>query len=298
MAPADWPPRVMASGFAAEGGDVALHPLQRRDHVLQAVVAGRLVLARRFRGERRRHEEAEEADAIIDRDYDDTAARRVSRRRTPHADPEPETKPPPGTHTSTGSRRRTSGGGRPDVEIQTILADPALRNVFVRPGAGARGSHGLPTARRESPRGANALPAGRRLRRAPAIAADGRRCVGNAEKGIDRPCLKSGQRALRDANGHGAVVARGAATEPASRRPESQHQDGELAAPPRPPVWHSPHDNAASGNDRRIIARLSPNWYRSHSLTTQGSVAPSHPSIQRNGPGARADPHVSGTVLS
>ena len=45
--PADSPAIVTLSGIAAEGGDVASHPLQRRDEIEHAVVAGGAMFATR-----------------------------------------------------------------------------------------------------------------------------------------------------------------------------------------------------------------------------------------------------------
>ena len=59
IAPADWPKIVTCCRVAAEGRDVVLHPLQRRDLIEQPVVAGRVM--RRFLRQLRMREEAEDA---------------------------------------------------------------------------------------------------------------------------------------------------------------------------------------------------------------------------------------------
>ena len=91
---------------AAEPGDVALDPAQRRLLVHQPVVAGR---AARPRGERWMREEAERAEAVVDRDDDRCRRPRAWCRRSCGC--ASSVKPPPWIHTSTGrsASRRSVG---------------------------------------------------------------------------------------------------------------------------------------------------------------------------------------------
>ena len=88
--PADSPAIVTLAGIAAEGGDVALHPSERRDKIEQAVVAGGAML--RFGGELGMGEKAQRIEPMVERD-DDDAARRETRaviaRLGPGADDKP-----------------------------------------------------------------------------------------------------------------------------------------------------------------------------------------------------------------
>ncbi len=151
--------------IAAEGRDILLHPLQRRDLVEDALVAVDLALGGQF-GMR---EEAEDAQTIVQRHHDDAVTRHV------HAvierllgrtaviaaamDPYHDRK-----RLALGLRRR------PDVEVEAVFAfgegDPGRR---------------LPAGLRESRRRAHARPRHDRLRRAPAQIADRRRGIGDAE---------------------------------------------------------------------------------------------------------------------
>ena len=115
--PADSPAIVTLRRIAAERGDVALHPAQRRDLVEQAVVAGDV--PRRLRAQRGMREIAEHAEAIVDRDDDHAAlgeARAVVQRLAAGARDE-RAAVDPDEH-----RRLARLGGRPDVERQAVLA--------------------------------------------------------------------------------------------------------------------------------------------------------------------------------
>src|SRR5579863_10064757 len=125
-----------------------MYPLQRSYHVLQAVVARRFVLAGRFRGERWRREEAEHSHPVVDRDYHDALGREARAAvygRRPRTGHERATRY---RHEHRQSMVEVRGGS-PDVEIQAILADPSLGEIFARPRSDGARSHDLPAAWRE-----------------------------------------------------------------------------------------------------------------------------------------------------
>ena len=159
--------------IAAERGDVVARPLQRRDHVEQAVVAERRV-RRRARGQQRMREQAERPEAVVDRHHDDAAARQlravVARLRAGVLLEGAAMEPHQHRHRAAGRRLR----GRPDVEEQAVLG---LRVARVVDGV-------LRRRRAERDRLAHAGPRLRRLRRLPAQVADGRRCVRDAAEHV------------------------------------------------------------------------------------------------------------------
>ena len=69
LPPPDWPNTVTLAGIAAEGRDVVPHPRQREDDVLHADVAGIGPLL--ATAEIREVEEAEQVEAVRNRDDDD-----------------------------------------------------------------------------------------------------------------------------------------------------------------------------------------------------------------------------------
>ena len=75
MAPADSPKTVTFLRVAAEGGDVALHPLQRRDLIEQTVVAGDALGG--FLRQRRMGQEPQRPQPVVDGHDHDTLARQV-----------------------------------------------------------------------------------------------------------------------------------------------------------------------------------------------------------------------------
>ena len=159
---------------AAEPADVVLHPAQRRLLVHQPVVARR---AAGPRSQRRVGQEPQHAEPVVDRDDHDAVGRQfgavivaagVFRQRAamdPHQDR------PPGV----AARRR-----RVHVEVQAILASGAGRQERVRVRVRV-----LRAARREAGGVADAMPAGRWPRGAPAQVPDGGSGVGQSEILLD-----------------------------------------------------------------------------------------------------------------
>ena len=156
------------AGVAAEGRDVALHPLQRHDGVEHAVVAGDLRL--RFRRELGVREEAERAEAVVQRDDDGAFAReavaRVARLGARAAGEAAAVQP---DHDGPAVVRRV--GRRPDVQIEAVLARRRRGRAFGPPGRALR------AARRVLGGRADAGPLRDGLRCAPTIRADGWRRV-------------------------------------------------------------------------------------------------------------------------
>ena len=178
-------------GIAAEGGDVALHPLQAGDLVEQAVVARGML--RQFGGERGMGEEAQHADAIVDRHHDHAALgqpRAVEGRTRGRAYLEAAAVDP--HH----DRQRALGvDRRPDVQGEAILAHRQIAAGIFEVDRLGRGA-GLQALRAELRGGAHALPRRHRLRRLPAQVAERWRGEGNAEIGADmgvgRPFARDG----------------------------------------------------------------------------------------------------------
>ena len=179
-------------GVAAEGRDIGAHPFQRRGHVHQAIVRGRL--ARRPLGRQGRMiEEAQTSQPIVQCDDHHAAPGQggpiIQRRgaRTVHH--------PAAMDPDHHRRRRTGAGWPPDVQVQTILAH--------RQGADAR----IPAGRRldaDRPIGAGValtLPGRRGTGRPPPARGRRRRRIGNVLEGNHVAVGASGQDALRDADG-------------------------------------------------------------------------------------------------
>ena len=97
------PKTVTFFGIAAEGRDVPLHPLQRRDLVHQAVVADRLAGLGGL-GQRRMGEVAQRAQAVVDRSPPPRRRGRSSGRHRPS--PRRSRWPPPWIQTITGALLR------------------------------------------------------------------------------------------------------------------------------------------------------------------------------------------------
>jgi hypothetical protein len=157
-----------AAGIAAEAGDVALDPAQRGLLVHQAVVARR---AARLGGEGRVGQEAERAQPVVDGDDDHALAHQRRRvivvalagHQRPAVNPH---------HDGPGAEAVLGAGRREDVQVQAVLR-----------GAGDAERRGrLRAVRRELGRVPYPVPAGGRLRRAPAQRADRRSRVGDAEE--------------------------------------------------------------------------------------------------------------------
>jgi hypothetical protein len=154
------------AGVAAEGFDVALHPFERGNRIHHSVVAGGIAagLARELRV----REEAESAEAIVQRDDDGaflrqtlavvTGLRARAAREAAAIDPD---------HDGSAIVRRI--GRRPNVQIKAIFSGRRWCRA-ARPTRAA-----LHAARAEFGGIANAVPAGGRLRRLPAVLADRRR---------------------------------------------------------------------------------------------------------------------------
>ena len=161
---------------ATERRGVVPHPLERRDLVEQAVVAGRPVL--RLGGQRLVGQEAERAQPVVDRHQDDAlpSKRRAvedERRPMPHlvaAAVEPDHDRP---------RTSVAGGRRPQIEIEAVLA---AVEFAAAPDRGV-GTDPLPARRAGLQGRTHAVPGRRRLRRPPAQVAHRRRGVGNAAEG-------------------------------------------------------------------------------------------------------------------
>lgn len=184
------------AGVAAERRDVALDPVQRRDLVEQAEVdraAGVLALERRVR------EEAEVAEAIVDRDHHEALARErraVVHRRRAVADAEAAAVDP---HQD---RRVRPGTGRgPDVEVEAVLAGVADRLRAVE-----RREHRLRARRPGAVGGAHAGPRRRRLRRPPAQGIDRRRRIGHALERRDAVAGDAFQAALVGLDDHAHLL--------------------------------------------------------------------------------------------
>ena len=186
-------------GVATEGGDVLLHPAQRSDLVEEGVVAAEVEW--RLGAERRMRQEAEGAEAIIERDQHDAGACEsgavVDRR--PAGSVGQRSTVNPDHHRAAVTRR---GGRRPDVEGQA---------VFTRrlEGAAVRSGHriGLRADRTELGSIARDRPTRDRLRWTPAQLADRRRGEGNAAKDADTVGLAAGERSV--GNGDGGRHGRG-----------------------------------------------------------------------------------------
>ena len=129
--PADSPAIVTLLGIAAEHGDVALHPLQRRDKVEESIGAGRMMLG--FGGEFGMRKEAQRVEPMVHRD-DDNAARRKTRavvaRFGPGADDEAASVYPDHHRQARGLAR---SGRRPDVEMETIFGGRRPAEVDIVP---------------------------------------------------------------------------------------------------------------------------------------------------------------------
>ncbi len=174
-------------GVAAEGVNILLDPLQGGDLVEQREVIQ--TLARLFL-QCRMGEKAKMAQSVVDRHHHHVAAgqrQAIVRRQAAGADGKPAAVQP--NHHR--QRLRCAGGG-PDVEIETVFAEaagiPAAKFaavVNVLPAGGGKGV-GL----------THAMPAGGRLRRAPAQRPHGRRGVRNAAPDMDPLLCAPGQRAL------------------------------------------------------------------------------------------------------
>ena len=80
IAPADWPSYGDGVRIASEGSNVAMYPLQARDHVLQAVVARRLVLSGGLRASSGVTRNPKRP-AVADRDHHDPLGCEAARRR-------------------------------------------------------------------------------------------------------------------------------------------------------------------------------------------------------------------------
>jgi len=147
---------------ASERGDVPLDPLETRDHVEHAVVAGDP--ARRLGAQFRMRIEPEEAHAIGDADEHDSSSGQLLAavcRDRGRASVEATAIDPDEHRDAILPRLRRS----PDVQIQA---------VFVH-AAGWRTAHGLHASGCEPVGRPHPLPFGRRLRRAPSKISDRRR---------------------------------------------------------------------------------------------------------------------------
>ncbi len=160
--PADSPKIVTLVGSPPKSGDVGLDPLQRGLLVHQAVVAR---CAAALAGERRMRQEAEGAEAIVDRhDHHALSDERpgvvviaLAGEQRAAVDPHHD-------------RVRADDFRRVDVEVETVF----------RAAGDAERARRLGAMRRERARIARHIPGGRRLRRLPAQRSHRRRCVGDA----------------------------------------------------------------------------------------------------------------------
>ena len=176
--------------IAAEGRDVRLDPLQRRDDVHHAVVPRRF-----FRGPLRRQrrviKEAQPAQPVVQRHHHDAAPRKVvalvERRRAGAVDQRPAVDPHHDRRARAGLLRR------PDVQVQAILAH--RRGTDAGIAIGRR----LDADRAIGGGVAPARPRGRRLRRPPAQRPDRRRRIGNVPVRGDRVLHAARQHALAQA---------------------------------------------------------------------------------------------------
>ena len=186
--------------IAPEGGDIALHPLERGDLIQQAEVGWSAMASARillvsiilapivgarirsgmafgFGGEFRVGQKAEHPQPVVDR-YDHQAFFRqlLSVVEGHRAGPFGESA---AVHIDQ-NRQRFACLLRcgPDVQVQAILANFALVHEFFRPGR-ARPRHMLHASGRKRDGLADAVPRARRFGGAPAQRLDGRRGVGN-----------------------------------------------------------------------------------------------------------------------
>ena len=130
---------------AAEPRDVALHPPQRRLLVHEAVVARGLI--RGLGGQRRVREEAEEAEAVVDRDDDrallDRAGWGRSRRSRPRPARRRGARPSPGAAWPSWLGLavlllRDLAVRRVDVQVQAVLGGGLAPNGDASAGSGCR----------------------------------------------------------------------------------------------------------------------------------------------------------------
>ena len=158
-------------GIAAETGDVALHPLQRRDLIHQAVIAGKaLVLV--CGGKGGVGEGAEAAEPIVEADHHQPLLRqrraRIGGRRRSAIHEAAAIDPEQDRQLGAGA------GGLPDIGVEAVLGRRGAKRGRV---AGEGKLHAVVAIGGGF---AHALPAGHGLGHAPAQVADRRRGEGNA----------------------------------------------------------------------------------------------------------------------
>ena len=162
--------------IAAEPGDVVANPLQRRDLVEQAIVAGRPGFG--FRRKLRMGEKSQRPEPVIEIDDDDVVLRQVLAAVKRHAGRAHEER----TAVDEDDDRRVGQPGlRPDIEVEAVLAHHLGAGILVGHDAAQR----LHALRPETVRMTHCGPALGRGRRTPAKFANRRRRVRNAEIGID-----------------------------------------------------------------------------------------------------------------
>ena len=182
--------------IAPERGDVPPDPAQRGDLVLQTEVAGRIVSG--LPGDPGQRQEAEHPKPIIDRHHDDAARGQrhaVVNRHGAGAADESAAVDPYQHRKSRGRMRR-----RPNVEKETVLADRAAHQKFMRPGGRNGVGDQLPATGAEFLRGAHAAPRHRRTGCPPPARAGWRSRIGNAAIGIDGGHRGSGHESFRGTN--------------------------------------------------------------------------------------------------
>ena len=158
--------------IAAESRDVASDPLQRRDQIQHAIVAGRAML--RFAAQFRMGEKAERVEAVVQGHHHDAVGGEpgsVIARLRARADDKSAAVNPDHDGKPVGASRRSR---RPDIDIETVLGDAANGRVDVVEDDALKrvGSEGF--------RRPHAAPRRDGLRRAPAQRPDWRRGVRNA----------------------------------------------------------------------------------------------------------------------
>ena len=179
-------------GVAAEGRDIGAHPFQRRRHVHQAIVRGRLA-GRSLGGQRRMIEEAQPPQPIIQADDHHAPpgqGRSVVQRRGAGA-----VDHPPAVNPHHDRRRLTGAGRPPDVQVQTVLAHRQ------RADAGIAAGRRLDADRPIDAGVALTLPGRRGAGRPPPSRSRRRRGVGNVLERNHVAVGASGQDALRNADG-------------------------------------------------------------------------------------------------
>ena len=187
------------AGVAAEGGNVVVHPAQRRDQIEKRVVARRVSLG--LLRQLRMGEEAEDAQPVVHRDQHDALScqafavvdRHRARAFGVGAAVDVDVDRPL-------LRRRCRG--RPHVQVQAVFADLGVRHELVGPRLPLVG-HRLHAAAAELVGLLHALPRGNGSGRAPSQVADRRRGKWQPfEDGHRRITARdAGHETARDANG-------------------------------------------------------------------------------------------------